>query len=140
MPQSVKLNLPDDAWQWYRQSAEAAGKDIEEFLADRLRDAIPPTCAELPPEVQQELRALEQLDDRALEHMANSQIPQAEQRQYDRLVAKQADGSITPEEGQRLQALGEAARRLTLKKAHAFMVLKWRGRSIPTREQLQDAS
>ena len=36
-----------------------------------------------------------------------------------------------------LTALGEEARRLTLKKAHAYMLLKWRGHAIPSLETLE---
>ncbi len=36
-----------------------------------------------------------------------------------------------------LQALGDEARLLTLQKAHAALVLRWRGRRIPPPEALQ---
>jgi len=43
----------------------------------------------------------------------------------------------SPQEKSTLQALGDEARLLTLKKAHASLVLRWRGHRIPTPEALQ---
>jgi hypothetical protein len=60
------------------------------------------------------------------------QLPPARQRVYSRLLAKQRQGALTPREQATLQTLGDAARLLTLKAAHAAMVLKWRGHGLPT--------
>jgi len=38
---------------------------------------------------------------------------------------------------EKLHAPGEEARRLTLKKAYAYMLLKWRGHDVPSPEELQ---
>ena len=69
--------------------------------------------------------------------MAQSQLPPDRQRLYTRLLEKNSQGTLTPREKDMLDALGEEARRLTLKKAHAYMLLKWRGHAIPSREDLQ---
>jgi hypothetical protein len=61
----------------------------------------------------------------------------AKQRLYSRLLHKNSQGTITAREKETLYALGEEARRLTLKKAHAYMLLKWRGHRIPSQEELQ---
>jgi hypothetical protein len=53
------------------------------------------------------------------------------------LLTKQSQGTITAQEKNTLQALGDGARLLTLKKAHASLVLRWRGHRIPTSEALQ---
>jgi hypothetical protein len=55
------------------------------------------------------------------------------------LLYKNGQEIITAREKEKLHALGEEARRLTLKKAHAYMLLKWRGHAIPSPEELQSS-
>jgi hypothetical protein len=56
---------------------------------------------------------------------------------YSRLLSKNSQGTITAHEQETLHTLGEQARLLTLKAAHAFMLLKWRGHRVPSPEELQ---
>lgn len=60
------------------------------------------------------------------------------QRKYDRLLSKQLDGSLTAKEKRSLEAIDDESRRLTLKKAHAAMLLKWRGYALPRPEELSE--
>jgi hypothetical protein len=94
---------------------------------------------DLPAPLQEELQELEKLEDAALWRVAQSQLPSDRQRLYHRLLAKNTQGTIVAREKERLDALGEEARRLTLKKAHASLLLKWRGHRIPLREELQSS-
>ena len=137
MAQTVTLQLPDETLQRYRRGATAAHKALEEFLTERLMEAVPPLAGGLPSPLREEVKALENLDDEALWRVAQSQLPPARQRLYTRLLAKNSAGTITADERETLHALGEEARRLTLKKAHAYMLLKWRGHHIPSREELK---
>ena len=139
MNQTVTLQLPDETLQRYRQGAAAARKVLEEFLADRLVEAVPPLADDLPAPLQEELQELEKLEDAALWRVAQSQVPSDRQRLYHRLLAKNTQGTIVAREKEMLDALGEEARRLTLKKAHASLLLKWRGHRIPLREELQSS-
>lgn len=137
MPHTVTLQLPDEMLQRCQQGATAARKLLEEFLVDRLREVLPPLAEEVPSALGEELRALEQLDDDALQQIAQSQLSPAHQRLYSRLLTKNSQGTITAREKNTLQALGDEARLLTLKKAHASLVLRWRGHRVPTPEALQ---
>jgi uncharacterized protein YbaA (DUF1428 family) len=137
MAQTVTLQLPDEILQRYRRGATAAHKLLEEFLSERLVEAVLPLADDLPSPVQEELKALEQFDDDALWQVVRSQLPPARQRQYSRLLAKNSQGTITAQEKEILRILGEQARLLTLKTAHAYMLLKWRGHRLPSLEELQ---
>jgi hypothetical protein len=137
MTQTVTLQLPEETLQRYRRGATAARKVLEEFLVERLLEAVPPLADDLPSPLHEELQGLENLDDEALWKVARSQLPPARQRLYSRLLAKNSQEAITAREKERLEALGEEARRLTLKKAHAYMLLKWRGRRLPLRDDWQ---
>jgi hypothetical protein len=137
MTQTITLQLPDETLQRYQQGATVARKVLEEFLVERLVEAVPPLAGDLPPPLREELTELERLDDEALWKVAHSQLPPARQRLYSRLLTKNSQDTITASEKEKLHALGEEARRLTLKKAHAYMLLKWRGHHIPSPEELQ---
>jgi len=132
MAQTVTLQLPDEMLQRCQRGATAARKLLEEFLVDRLMEALLPSADAMPSPLREELRALELLDDEALWQMAQSQLSPARQRLYSRLLTKQSQGTITAQEKNTLQALV-----LTLKKAHASLVLRWRGHRVPTPEALQ---
>lgn len=136
MPESVTVQLPREALQRFRRGAGAAGKRLEEFLADRLLDAVPPLPDNISPSLRQELDALEQLDETALQKVAESRLPTGRQRLYSVLLAKNAAGTATDRERKKLEVLGDEARQLTLKKAHAYLLLKWRGRAIPSSADL----
>jgi hypothetical protein len=137
MAQMVILQLSDETLQRCQRGATAARKLLEEFLVDRLMESIPPLANDLPSPLHEELEALEQCDDDALWQVARSQLPPARQRQYSRLLSKNSQGTITVQEQETLRTLGEQARLLTLKTAHAYLLLKWRGHRIPSPEELQ---
>jgi hypothetical protein len=137
MAQAITLQLPGEALQRYRRGATVARKSLEEFLTERLVEAIPPLAADLPSPLHEELGALENLGDKALWKVAQSRLSPAHQRLYSRLRQKNSQGAITAREKKKLHVLGEEARRLTLKRSHAYMLLKWRGCHIPSPEELQ---
>jgi hypothetical protein len=129
--------LPDETLQRYQQGATAARKLLEEFLVERLTEAIPPLADDLPSPLREELKMLEALDDETLWQVAQSQLSPAHQRLYRRLFTKNSRGTITDREKETLHALGEVARLLTLKTAHAYMLLNWRGHRVPSPQELQ---
>jgi hypothetical protein len=137
MSQTITLELPDEMLQRYQRGATVAGKLLEEFVVDRLVEAAPLLADDLPAPLQVELKTLENLDDDSLWQVARSTLPADQERLYQRLLTKNSQGTITAGEKEKLTALGEAARRLTLKKAHAYMLLKWRGHAIPSLEELE---
>ena len=139
MLQTVTIQLPEETTQRYRRGATAAKKALEEFLVERLTEAAPPFADDLPSPLRDELEAIEKFDDDVLREIANSKLPPTRQRLYTRLRRKNSAGTITAKEKETLHTIGEEARRLMLKKAHAFMLLKWRGQPIPTAQELQQA-
>lgn len=139
MTQSVTLHLPDQTLQCYKRGATAAHKLLEEFLVERLMEAAPPLADDLPSPLRDALNTLEHLDDDALWQVTRSQLPPNRQRLYSRLLTKNSQGTITSQEKETLHSLGEQARLLALKAAHACMILKWRGHHIPSPEELRSS-
>lgn len=130
MLQTITLELPDEMVRRFRRGAAVAHKPFDQFLTERLLEAVPPMADELPPAVQAELEALETLDNAALQRVAQSHLLPERQRLYSSLLTKNQRGTLTAVEKEKLHTLGEEGRRLTLKKAHAILLLKWRGVSI----------
>lgn len=56
MAQTVTLHLPDEMLRRYQQGASAARKQLEEFLVERLLEAVPPLAADVPSPLGEELR------------------------------------------------------------------------------------
>ena len=139
MPESVTVRLPTETLRRFRRGAGAARKPLEEFLADRLMDAVPSLPEKVSPALRKELDALEQMDETALLEVAESRLPLGRQRLYNLLLAKNAAGTATDAERKKLEVLGDDARQLTLKKAHAYLLLKWRGHAIPSSGELEAA-
>lgn len=137
MLQTVTIQLPEETVHRYRRGAKAAKKVLEEFLVERLAEVAPPLADDLPPPLRDELEAIEKLDNEALQKLTQSRLPVSQQRLYTHLLRKNSSGVITTQEKETLSKLGEEARLLTLKKAHAFMLLKWRGQPIPSNTDLQ---
>jgi len=85
---------------------------------------------------QKEFMEMESLSDKELWKVAESKMPSSRQRWYSRLLRKNQAGTLRDIEKQQLADLGAEARKLTLRKAHAYAVLKWRGHRIPTLAEL----
>jgi len=137
MLQTVTLQLSDDVVRRFRRGAAVARKPFEQFLTERLLESVPPLTDELTPAVRAELEVLETLDNDALRQVAQSQLSPEHQRIYSALLTKNQRGTLTSSEKEKLHALGDEGRRLTLKKAHASLLLKWRGfplSSLPLEE------
>lgn len=136
MPQTLTLQLPDETIQRYQQGAMAAHKRLEDFIVERLIETTPLRNSSLSTTTETELKALEGLNDEALWEVARSRLAPKQQRLYNRLLTKNVQGNITEVEKELLKTLGDEARRLTLKKAHAYLLLKWRGHALPPPELL----
>lgn len=136
MMQTVTVQLPAETVRRYQRGAAAAHKPVEEFIAERLEEAAPPASDHLSADLQAELAQLENLDDDALWATAQKQLSPEQERLYTRLRTKNSRGTLSPAEQVTLTAIGDEARRLTLLKSHAFMLLQWRGHPLPPPDSL----
>ena len=136
MSETVTLQLPEETIERYRRGAAMSRKPLEGFLAERIVAGAPPLLEDVPPSLQEEVRGLTDLSDDQLWDVARSRLPAGQQGVYTRLLNKNSDGAITGRERERMHALGDEARRITLRKAQAYALLSWRGYRIPTREEL----
>ena len=95
-----------------------------------------PTLEGLPPDVVQHLVALESLDDQALWRVMLETVPLDQQhRLHDLLIRNQA-GMLTDAEREQLAILQQQADLVMLRKARAAVLLRFRGKRVPTLAEL----
>lgn len=138
MSQTVVIELPDETVVRYRQGAAAARKPLEEFLVDRLKEAAPPYVTTTTQKFDKELDNLNRLNDAELWAIARERLANDEQEQYDELLEKNQIVQLSSQEKAAMERLGNRARRFTLHKAHALMILQWRGYALPAPDEMQD--
>lgn len=135
MPQTITLTLPDNVLQPVQRVAQATKQSVEALLVTALQ-AVLPTLEGLPPEVMQHLVTLESLDDQALWRVMLETVPlDQQQRLHDLLLRNQAD-MLTDAERKQLATLQQQADLVMLRKARAAVLLRFRGKRVPTLAEL----
>ena len=137
MPQMLTLALPDSIYKRFKWRAEAAAQSVEEVIMKTLSASLPPSPDEVSSDMQQELLALESLGDDELWQVAQATMSKDKLRKWKQLMEKNTNGVLTQAEQRRLNGFVTEADRITLRKAHAYALLKWRGYRLPTLEEMQ---
>ena len=91
---------------------------------------------DVPAEFQADLAALDRLDDGALWKIARSRQTEGEMARYTELLDKNANGILSDGERAELSGLRTEADRFMLRKAHAAVILRWRGHQLPPAQRL----
>jgi len=125
--QTVTLALPESVFRWAERTARTTKRAVESVLIDTLATTLPPPLDDVPAELRVDLEALEALRDKELLRVARERLTAAPLRQYDRLLEKNRRGVLTKRERERLEQLRHAADRIMLRRARAYVLLKWRG-------------
>ena len=135
MPQTMTLTLPDDVLQPVLRVAQATKRSVEELLVTALQAALP-TLEDLPPDVVQHLVALESLDDQALWRVMLETVPLDQQDQLHDLLLRNQAGMLTKSEHEQLAVLQQQADLVMLRKGRAAVLLRFRGKRVPTLAEL----
>ena len=136
MAQTVTLELPDAIYERVERTAAAMKQPVEKAAVHLIALGLPPL--DVPAEFEADLKALEALDDDALWEVLFSKVPVATQRKLHRLLVKNQAGTLTEREHLQLDALQQEGDLVMFRKAHAALLLKWRGHHIPTPEELRE--
>ena len=135
MSQTVTLTLPDSFFQPIKRTAQATNQPIEELLLHALQASLPPLEG-LPEDVTENLTVLETLDDQSLWRVMGETVPVPLQRQLSELLDRQQSASLTVAECAQLTTLQQQADLVMLRKARAAVLLRFRGKRIPTPAEL----
>lgn len=132
--QSVTLHLPDRLYQRLRQTALATQRTLEEVMLRALDVGGPPAWDDVPPEFQADLATLDRLDDDALWAIATGRKTPDDPAVmlYNELLRRQSTGNLGGSQAAELEHLQHELDRFMLCKAHAAVLLRWRGRRIPS--------
>jgi len=137
MSRSITVTLPEDLYDQLEAQARTAARTVDEMVAQTLARSLPSSPEpDLPPAIQAELHAMEQLSDEALWAIARSTANDDKIALYDLLIERQNAGTLTVEGRRLLAQLREEADALTLRKAHAYALLQSRGYTLPTLDEL----
>jgi hypothetical protein len=112
------------------QFAQATHQSVDAVLESSLNRSLPP-LDEVPEAEAVELAELSLLEDGALWRVAREQLSAADQDQMHRLLDRQAEGKLPQAEALQLQALLDQYSRVTVRKAHAYLLLARRGYRVP---------
>jgi len=133
----VTIDLPDPIYRQLQQTARKTKRRLEDVLLQTITGNLPPGTEDAPANMQADLQALQWIDDNALWAVARSKISPEQQARQEYLLAQNQRGVLSPEERAELDRLGDMVDRLTLKKAYAYALLRWRGFPLPTLEALE---
>jgi hypothetical protein len=138
MPETVTLTLPDSVLQPLKRTAQAVQQPIEELLVTALEASLP-ALQELPDELIADLTALETLDSEALWQVMKETVPSETQADLSDLLERRQRDPLTPlttAEQERLASLQQQADLVMLRKARAAVLLRFRGKRLPTLAEL----
>lgn len=133
LDETVTLRLPEELYHRLATAAAATRRSLEEILLHALRIGSPPTWDDAPPEHQAELSAMDRFDDEALWKLARGRRSDAEMARYDELLEQSAAEALDDAGRSELERLRREADRFMLVKAHAAVLLRWRGHDVPAR-------
>jgi hypothetical protein len=133
---TLTIQLPDEVYARLQHAAHGNEKRVRQVAIQLLRAALPPNDT-MPQGIQQELDVLESLTDDVLWAVARTKMAASKQRRWKRLLDKNRQGTLTEPEQRELEQLTAEGDRLTLYKAHAYLLLRERGHRIPELERLQ---
>jgi len=134
---TIAIELPLSLYQRLQRLAEVTRRPLEKLVVQTLEANVPSLPENLSPLIRETLLALELLDDEALWQVAYSTINPKQQRKYSRLLEKNRLKTLTNAEQLLLEQLYQESQQHTIRKGYAFVLLKWRGYSLPTVAELE---
>ncbi len=134
---TITLTLPESVYIRLQQAAQATQQTLDAMFLRAVEIGSPPNWQDVPAEFQADVAALDRLTDKSLWHIARMEQHESEQIQYQNLLDKNRNGTLSDAEREQLRELRLKADRLMLCKAQAVALLHWRGYQIPSANQMR---
>lgn len=128
--QTVTLELPETVYQSAQRLARASHKSLESILQAGIAHALPP-LDDVTPEEAHQLAQLALLDDATLWQQARLTMNGEQSRVLQDLLDRQGEGELTTRQRAQLERLMQVYGELTVRKAHAYLLLARRGYRVP---------
>ncbi len=129
---AVTINLPDHLYRRLERIAKLTKQPLEGVIVRTLSSSLPPLPDDLPPATRDALQALESLSDHELQQFAHAILPEDQHTRSMELRERRVEGTLGTGEQAELDRILHAADLLTLQKAYAAVLLKWRGQRLPS--------
>ena len=126
----IEIHMPDVLLHRLERLAKLTHRPLETLIVQRLSSTLPPLPDDLAPEWRDALLALESLSDDELQEVAASMMSEGDYERLSKLRDREAEGTLTPEEPAALESMWRDVDLLTLRKAYAAVLLKWRGTEL----------
>jgi hypothetical protein len=133
---SIMIELPKNVFDRLTQLAQTTDRPLAEIVAQSIANNLPPLIDQASPELQPELLKMQRLSDVELLSIAQMMVSLEQQRQHEELLIKNEDFELSDSEQQELTNLRLAMDRLTVCKAYAWALLRWRGHRIPALSEI----
>jgi len=135
--QTITIQMPQTLYQRLERIAYLTRRPLDKLITQALESNLPPLPDNLPAATRDALMTLENLNDDALWQIARSGIEPHQHAHYSLLLEKNTAGTLTTIERELLTHLREEADMLMLRKAYAYVLLKWRGHRLPSLAELE---
>ena len=129
---TVTIHLPDDLYRRLERLADLSKQPLEGLIVKTLSANLPALPDDLPSATRDALQALEGLSDDELWQRIHATFPHDQYERLTQLREQRYEGPLTAEEREELDRLMAAADLLTLEKAYAAVLLRWRGHRLPS--------
>lgn len=129
---TIMLRLPDDLYRRIVRLSQLMGSPVEGVIVRMLSSSLPPLPDDFSPEIRDALQSLESLNDKQLAALSTAMLSRKDIARLRDLRERRAEGPLTAAEQTELDRLVRAADMLTLQKAYAAVLLKWRGQTPNT--------
>ena len=131
MAQTITITVPDNFILPLQRAAKATRQPLEKLLSNALQATLPP-LESLPLSIRKELEKLELLNDKALREVIKESASTAFQSRLSNLLSKHQFSELSAADRKRLTSLQTQADLLMLRKARAAVLLRFRGKRVPT--------
>lgn len=138
MPQKIEVTLSNTTYNLLKQAAILFEQPPEEIVAQSLTHSLPPLLEDIPSQYQADVYPLLQMSDADLQEEAKRAFPPERWAEYEALLERKKNVSLTPEEERRLDELRREADVLTFRRGYAAVLLKRRGYRLPSRQELKE--
>jgi predicted transcriptional regulator len=137
MSHAFTLTLPDELYESIQRNAQATHQPPESMLLRSLSVSLP-SLDGVPAAVAEDLVQLEALDDEALRAVVYETVERDASDEIEDLLEKNRAAALDAAEIDRLDVLRRKANRTMLRKARAAVLLRFRGRHVPTIDELRE--
>jgi hypothetical protein len=124
----VPLSVSKSLYQRLEKAARLAQCDVQDVIVSALETALPFLPETLQPEDAEALARLALLDDETLQTLAETFLPQRQQRRFTALFRKEEEGRLSADERHEWEGLKHTYLRISHMKAKAQFLLDQRAK------------